>query len=242
MNTHDGTYTILAGSVFGRAEEYMSGDEAWTTAVENLSQTRAFSGDPQQWSVFIRAGIRERSGNTKALVPHTRNGATIYGFEKAKTYNLALTYRFPRQRIEQGARARVSVVLTDNLKALGETSVSIDSHANSVLVPFTTKRYIEDSLGSLALAPVEEPGQPRLVISESAIQYRIGESSGFWLQTGIALLLFSLAGAFIGIDFSQLCPFSFHALFNIGWPKLTAGIVQTASLFWVFRLFGKKVV
>jgi len=133
-------------------------------------------------------------------------------------------------------------VLPDNLKALGDTSISIDSHANSVFVPFSSKRYIEDNRGSVAMAPVDENGQPRLVISDSRIQFRIKDSAGFWVQTAVALLLFSLAGAFIGIDFSKLCPFSLHALFDTAWPKLIAGIIQTGSLFWVFRLVGKKVV
>lgn len=35
------------------------------------------------------------------------------------------------------------------------------------------------------------------------MQYQISESVAFWLQTALALLVFSVSGAFIGVDFSK---------------------------------------
>jgi len=239
-NASDGSYAILAESIFRQADEYLKDDAAWTAAVEDLSKTRALSTNSEQSPIFIRIDVHQPSTDSKRIAPVLRDGASIYQLEKDKSHELSLTYRFPRQRTDQGARARVEIKLGDNLR--GQTSFSIDSHANSVLAPFSSKRYMEDSSGSITLSPVDESGQPSLLISDSSLRYEIRESTAFWLQMAGALLMFSLAGAFIGVDFSKLCPFSVQAFFSAAWPKLIAGLIQTAALFWVFRLIGKKVV
>lgn len=239
-NKRDGAYVIFADSIFGQAQEYLKDDEAWTAVVQDLSETPALSTNAEQSPVFMKADVR--STDSKRVAPVIHDGKSIYKLEKDKYYELLLTYQFPRQHAEPEARARAEIRLGDNLRALGQPSISIDSHKNSVPVPFIIKRYMEDSSGSISISPVDEPGQPKLLISQSTLPYEIRESTAFWLKMGGALLMFSLAGAFIGVDFSKLSPFSVPALFSAAWPKLIAVFIQTAALFWVFRLIGKKVV
>jgi hypothetical protein len=241
-NTGDGAYAILADSIFGQSDEYMTGDAAWTEAVENLSKTRALATNADQSPLFFRVDVHQRSTHNKLIRPIIQNEASMYEFEKDKNYELSLTYRFPRQRIEPAARAQAAISWGQSLRPPGTTSINVDSHANSLLLSFGSRRYVEENLGAISISPVNESGQPGLLMSDYVIQYRIRESTGFWFQTIGALLAFSLAGAFIGVDFSKLSPFSASALFTAAWPKLIAGVIQTGALYWVFRLFGKKLL
>ena len=242
QNTRDGSYAILADSIFGQTDEYVRADAAWTDAVEALSKTKALATNNEQSPIFARLEVHQGSSKKKLIRPVISNGTSSYEFEKGKPYELSLTYRFPRQRIEQGAKARAEISLGDSLRPSGNLPVNIDSHANSLLFLFGSRRYVEENSGTISILPVNEADQPNALMSDYVIQYRIRESTGFWLQTIGALLAFSLASAFIGIDLSKLSPFSVHALAGAAWPKLIAGLIQTGALYWVFRLFGKKLI
>jgi hypothetical protein len=240
-STRDGFYAILGESIFGQNDECFQDDRAWSEAVESLSKTRGFISNNSQSPVFTRVDVQERSSGQRinALV---QSSSSKCRFEKDKAYQLSVTYRFPRQRQDQTAHARAEVQLGDNLKPLAGTTIQIDSHANSVLVPFRCKRYAEEDSGNILFAPVNEHGKPELVISGQSIEFQIHESLGFWVQAIMALLIFSLAAAFIGVDLSKLSSLSACAIWHAAWPKIIAGIFQTAALFWIFRLLGKKPI
>jgi hypothetical protein len=241
-NTSDGSYAILTESLFGRTEEYLKDDEAWTVAVEALSKTRALSTTSEQSPVFTRASIHPIASANKPETPTVLQGTAIYELKRDRPYEFLLTYRFPRQRVDQTAKARAEVRLGDNARVLGQAEIIIDSHANSVPVRFQCKRYAEEGSGAISLAAVDDQGQPKILVSDSSLQYEFRESTLFWAKAVTALFVFTLAGAFIGIDLSKLSPFSVHTLFTAAWPKFTAGVVQTAALFWIFRLIGSKLV
>jgi hypothetical protein len=242
QTSDDGAYAILGESIFDHTEDFSRGDSAWSSTVQALSETRALSPNQEQSPVFIKVDLHQRSNGTKRVAPALREDGSIFELEKDKSYELSFTYRFPEQRIDPGAKARADIKLGENLRLHGHPSINIDSHANSVLTPFSSKRYLEDISGSITLFPVDEPDRPVLLMSDYSLRYEIRESTGFWLKTGAALLMFSFSGAFIGVDFSKLSPFSLGALLTALWPKLVAGVIQTLALFWVFRLIGKKIV
>jgi hypothetical protein len=240
-NTNDGAYAILADSIFGQVSECLWGDEAWAAAVENLSDMRAFATNAEQSPVFIKVDVFPQSRSPKRISPIIRDDASVYKLKRNKRYELSVTYRFPRQRLDQGAKARAEINLGDNIRLLGNTSIDIDSYTNSLLKPFISARETEDTSGSISLAALDGPSQPKLLMPDSSVFYNIGDSAAFWLQIVVAGLLFSVAGAFIGLDFSKIAPFSPQAVLTVGWPKLTAGVIQALALFWVFRVVGKKV-
>jgi hypothetical protein len=238
--TTDGSYVVIAGDIFGRPQDHFTGEEAWAEAVEKLAETRAFSTTLTDTTVFFRSDVQERSANGTHLKPVLRDGLAVYAFRKDRQYDLSLTYRFPKQRTDTSAHAKVCIGFDDNLRALGDTMLTIDSYANRISTPFRSKRYVEDNSGRISLTSTDETGQPSVVIFDRPLQYELSESVGFWLQVVLALLLFSLAGAFIGVDFSKISPFSFGALWGAAWTKVVAALFQFGALFWGFRLIGKK--
>jgi hypothetical protein len=207
-NTNDGVYAISADSIFGQVNEYLWSDEAWAAAVENLSDARALGTNAEQSPVFMKVDVFPRSASPKRLPPVIRDDASIYVLKRGKPYELSVTYRFPRQRVDQAARGRAEINLGDNLRLVGNTSIGIDSYTNSVLIPFISARETEDASGSITLSALDDSNQPKLLMPDSSLLYNIGESTAFWLQIIVAGLLFSIAGAFIGLDFSKIAPLS----------------------------------
>jgi hypothetical protein len=68
------------------------------------------------------------------------------------------------------------------------------------------------------------------------------ESAGFWVQIILALVLYAIAGALIGVDFSKLNPFSWCAFAKAALPRIGLAGIQAAGLFWLFKRIGKKVL
>jgi hypothetical protein len=241
LETHDGNYVIQSASIFGNRDEYQIDGPAWNSAVENVSRARALSTNDEQSPVFLRVDIGESDKKTP-VTPAIQDEVAVYRLTKNTNYDLVLTYRFPRQRIEQTSTGRLELKLGESLKSLSDTPISIDSHANSLTIPFMTKRYIEDTSGSMSISPVTEPGRPELLLARASFQYRLGESSSFWSQIVVALLLFSIVGTLIGTDLSHLQPLTIKGLMEATRPKLLLGIAQTGILFWLFRLIGQKIL
>lgn len=139
-STNDGAYVIKCQSIFGQRDDYLSDDGAWTAAVRDLSGTRALASTPEQSPVFLRADIRQSATPGKRINPILRDNSARYELKKGNSCELLLTYRFPRQRTDQSARAQLEIKFGDNLRPLGNTLINIDSHANSIITPFSFKR------------------------------------------------------------------------------------------------------
>ncbi|MGB8769169.1 MAG: hypothetical protein WCC92_06120 [Candidatus Korobacteraceae bacterium] len=235
----DGYYALLSDSIFTAPNEFQVGDSAWGNAVQNLSSTRAFATTTEQTPVFLRLQVG-KSGKKAAIEPLLKGGSALYRFKKNESYDLALTYRYPRQLTDHTSRASFKVRLGENLRP-NEAPVLVDSHANSVQIRFAAKRYIDDDTGSIQMEGTEVSGQPILLLANSGLNYEIKEPKRFWAQLAIALLLLSIVSALLGLDFSSIQPLTASNLLCAVKPKLVLGIVQTAILFWVFRLIGKKI-
>jgi hypothetical protein len=238
-NAHDGYYALQSDSIFSSRDAFHIGDLAWGDAVQNLSTTRALATNAAQAPVFLRLQIVE-SGKERRYEPRSKGVSALYEFKKNRSYDAVLTYRYPRQRLDHTSRAGFQLKLGENLRP-NEASVSVDSHANSVEVRFVSKRYVDDDTGNIQLEPKVEASQPELLLPNSSLTYQITESKGFWLQLTVALLLLSIVGAVLGLDFSKIQPLTAANLLSAARPKLFLGAIQTAILFWVFRLIGKKI-
>ena len=76
--TNDGAYVIVGEDILGQTDDYLSGDGAWTTAVENLSETRALATTADQSPVFVRADIRQSSAASRRIDPVLHDGSARY--------------------------------------------------------------------------------------------------------------------------------------------------------------------
>jgi hypothetical protein len=240
-NAHDGFYVIEHESIFVPPEGFRRGDSAWGDAVQQLSTARALTTNDSQAPVFLRLYVAE-TGKQHKLDPHLKEGSALYQFTKNKSYDLVLTYRYPRQRVDHTSRTSFRLKVGDNFRP-SDIFVAVDSHANSVEDRFVTKRYIDDDAGSFRLEPKDvAAGEPELLLANSSLSYQIRESKAFWLQLTAALLLLSIVGALIGMDFSKIAPFTASNVFHTAKLKLLLSVLQSAILFWVFRMIGKKIL
>jgi len=240
-NTHDGYYAIQSETVFGNNDEFQTGEIAWNSAVEALSQTTAFATNNEQSPLFLRLEIQTRK--RKILTPVLRQGAAQFDLTRDEAIDGVLTYRFPRQLVDQNSRGKVEIKFGDNLRPLSNPSILVDSHANSLTLPFVSKRYVEDTAGSIEVSSEAKAGEPELLVANSSIQYRLSEPSTFWLQIAVALIALAIVGALLVVDFSKLPqPSTFSAIFHATWRKAALALLQAACLYWLFRLVGKKVL
>lgn len=240
-STRDGAYALFGDDVFNSPHDYLVGDEAWTALCDELSKTRAFATTAEQSPLFLRVDVRP-SGTCRRIEPMLRRGISRYELAKGERYDIVTTYRFPRQRSDNSAQAELQLQFGDNLRSIGPSVIPIDSHTNSIPSAFISKRYIEDAAGSISLCAAPCDGGPKLLFAQAPLQYELGESARFWVKAACALVLFSIAAALIGVDFSTLSPLSFRRLVGALWPKLLFGALQSGALFWILRLIGKKVV
>lgn len=235
----DGYYIVAGDDVFGRANEFLSGDPAWSAIVDNISTTRALATDARQAPVFFRSRIRQ-DGNPSSFVHAKRKGSAAYcQLFTGDTYGLILSYRFPRQQDDFNARTQLQISYGESLRPLDSPVLSVDSQTNSPVKNFTTKRYIEETSGSITLSAAHKVGDAEVLFADAPIPYKIKESKKFWLSIAFFLLLFSVAGSLIGVDFAKVVPLTFLQAASI---KLLFGFAQAFSLFWLLRLVGKKVL
>jgi len=237
---HDGYYAIESDSIFGRFEDFKTKDDAWTNAVTALSSTKALRTDDNQWPIFLKVGIQSRK-DTVSLTPTIQNQTALFQLTKDEVFELVLTYRFPQQRVDNTAQCRVDIKLGENIRALGGSSLTVDSASNSAIISLTTRRYAEDNRGNIELAGPSQT-KPLILIPDAPIEYLLEEGTGFWVQIIVALALYAIAGALIGVDFSKLSPFSWLALVKAALPRIGLAAIQAGGLFWLFKRIGKKVL
>ena len=239
-NTRDGHYVIESDTIFGQTEDFYQDNEAWKVAVDHLAETRALSTNEDQVSVFLKAQLRDRKKQS-FLKPDSSGNSHILGLVKDRAYELVLTYRFPKQQTDRTAQLRFDATIGDVLRAQGNTAVNVDSLSNSVVVPFTTKRYAEDNSGSIVLKSLEANSKPEIISPDASVEYVLEEGKSFWFQIFSFVLVYVLAGACLALDFSKLRPFMWATVGSALWPRLLFGVAQAASLFFLFRTVGKKV-
>ena len=101
--------------------------------------------------------------------------------------------------------------------------------------------YSEDTAGRITLA-VKESSVPELIYPDAAIEYALKEGASFWLWIIGLVLIYSVAGVFLTIDFTKIVPISLGALKSAVWPRILFAVVQAVSLVGIFRRIGKKVL
>lgn len=240
--TADGNYAISANSIFEQRNDFFFGPEAWVAAVNGLSVTRAFRSIATDQVVFIRADVREKSSAQKSLTPKLENDSAVYDVIKGSNYELALTYRYPIQLTDQTKMAKLGIELDDSLRPLGSKTININSHANSEIFSFATKKFLEDNESAINFSFSAFDTGVSLRGPEKSLRFKIKESKMFWVEVALALLALSVLSIFMGIDLSKTKPLTLGNFFSQHWPKVVGGVAQTFILFALFRLIGKKVL
>jgi len=254
FNANDGYYAIKAGNIFTQANDFHWGQDAWQSAVENLRKTQAFAerapraessqeeDDAHREFLFVRCDISQESTQKKAVTPTLRKGLAVFDLLRGARYEFLLSYRYPPQLENTSYTAIVEAEFGENLRALGSTSINIDSYSNSVSLPFATKRHLEDNKDGISFKFISNRSKYELIGPDSRLLFRFKEAKSFWIQLGIILLLFTALSVFIGADLPQISPLTICNVVKVLWLKVLAGFLQAAVLFWMFRLVGKKVL
>jgi hypothetical protein len=239
-SSNDGYYAVIADSLFSHTDDFFSSKDSWTHSVRALESCSAFTADSKKEFVFVRCTLHDADKGS-IVEPYLLNNTAIYHLTKATKYKLDLPYRYPAQVTETSATATLECKLGDNLKALPDQEINIDSCNNNPPYYFTTKRYIEDNADAISFKFATNREGVEVIGTDAKLEVRISESRWFWLQIAIAVLLFSILSVVIGADLSSIQTKTLDGLFGALWPKWIASLFQAIVLFWLFKLVGKKL-
>jgi hypothetical protein len=251
-NTDDGYYAIKAGSLFTSINDFHWGEDAWKNSVEQLYKTQAFTEIHEQnivrpeqdvtreEFVFVRCEICEQSSQGQRIIPKLRRGLAVFDLIRGIRYEFLLSYRYPPQITNTSHTANVEAKFGENLRALGSTSINIDSYSNSVSLPFATKRHLEDNEDGVSFEFTSNRPKFKLIGPDARLLFKFKESKPFWIFLIILLIAFTTLSVIIGTDFAKISPLTICNIIKAIWVKILAGFIQALVLFFLFRLMGKK--
>lgn len=251
-NADDGYYAIKAGSLFTAVNDFDWGDDAWRNAVENLRKTQAFSemstttvvgqeedATPREF-LFVRCDVCDQSTQRQRVASKIRKDLAVFDLLRGERYEFLLSYRYPPQLANPSYTAMVEAKFGENLRALGSTSINVDSYSNSVPLPFATKRNLEDNEDGVSFEFTANRPKFKLIGPDARILFRFRESRSFWIILVILLLAFTTLSVVIGADLEKMSPLTICNVIKALWLKALAGFFQAVALFFLFRLMGKK--
>ncbi len=251
QNTNDGNYAIIGDSLFSYRKEFYSGDEAWIQAVDEIQKCRVFSGEMPEnddeskriknvEAIFIRGEIKKTSNNsvrTKLI-----NDNAYFSIATGENYELVLTYRYPCQLTDTSRTAKLNCHFGENLRPLGNKEIRIDSCTNSISVPFTTKRYLEEFRDGISFSYCSDSTESKVFATNFPIHFSIHESSQHNAKIICLLFVYALLNVIIGTDFSQISPLTIKDVISaLSWVKLGSGFFQAFTLYWILKLIGKRI-
>lgn len=244
-NPNDGWYAVTGKNIFAQKDNFYTGSSAWSECVESIKYCKSFNsdfhssgGDNRSEFIFIRCDIVNNSGNNIAAELDGRR--TVYSLTRGEEYELRLSYRYPSQDENTSRTASIDVNVGENLKSLSGSTVKIDSASNTPFYPFTTKKYVEENIDSISFRFYSKNDEVDVYGPDQKLQFKIKESTSFWVQLAAALLIFSISGVYIGADLSNVN--SAYSAITTLWDESLAGLVQAGMLFWVFRLVGRRII
>jgi hypothetical protein len=249
--TSDGYYAIDSSNIFENKSDYFDDITAWPNIVEGIRSCRSFGPnivrepnsteiDGNQYEyIFARSQILDNSG--KPIKPNIKSGKSVFLVNRGRKYTFSYSFRYPAQLINLANQAKVEINSGENIKMVGGKEINIDTYSNNPLINFATKQYVEDSDDSISLKYTTQKANTKIIGSESPICIQLVESRFFWVQLIIALILFSLFGVIISIDFSTITQLNFPNVVNAVWPKLVLSFAQALVVYWILKLVGQKV-
>lgn len=241
-NTDDGYYVIIAEDFCDRAQDFFIGNNAWDKAVDSLSQTKRFSSTIENQMLFLRAALKKRPHSQKELRPTKKIYPSSYQITKTNQYELTLSYKYPIQNTDQELSCNLKITTDGNLKLL-PSQVKIDGLYNSIPITITSKKYLEEKHAEVKIevSPLDHKNI-KVFATDKSIGFTIQKGKAFWIQIIFALILFSILGSLIGVDFSKIQPMTIKAILLAARFKLFLGIFQTFVLFWIFLLIGRRIL
>ena len=228
----DGYYAIQCKSIFYPDDDYYRGEnDAWFSIVKSLESTHTFQ---PLYTVFAKARILDQKD--QVISPVIKKGLAHFDIIRGKLYSFRLDYMYSEQSLE----ARIiegEVKLDDPFRLVSDSKILIDSVSNSKDYHFTSKRYPEDLSGKLLIVFQDSAG-----INYPELKLDIVEQHFFWLYIFLLLLFFSLIGVFSTFDFNNFSLDKIWCFLESQWPRALIATLQSLLLFWIFRLFGKKIL
>lgn len=247
LETSDGFYAIQGGNLI-QGDNFSFGDEAWGETVDRIRLTRAFrnySDDeeraeenvPSREAVFLQAKIIDKQGNE--ISGKTINGNGLLRINNTSNYQLRLTYRYPSQLDDPGCEASMEIVIGENLKSQGKTLISLDSYNNSIDIPFSTKKNLEEWNDSIGFKFTPSNKFAKILSHEKSLDFKFGESTTFWVMTIFFGFLYLFTGALTAPDPFTWKEFLLGPFHNL--PVFGASLLNGISLYIILRFLGKNI-
>lgn len=239
-NPDDGYYAIENKNILGQVETKI-GDNFWTDIVESIKETKSFNSEEYDF-VFSKCSRVRNNEKGKSIYIKKNDGAYAFEVKRDYKYEMRFSYIFPAQENDIDSRGKIEANFDENMRLLEKKEFNIDSYSNSFAIGFKSKKHIEEHLSSLSFSFQSIKPSKNLLGSNSKIKFKIKEPYSFWIQVIIALLIYSACQIVIGTSNFEKIGLSWLTFLDSLIGKGIAGFVQASVLFWLFKLFGKRIM
>lgn len=215
-NPHDGLYAFIDKDLKIDNDNYLYGSEAWTKAVDNISETDAFTNSENENILFLKANIDNTSISS--------NGIELT--ENVK-YKLAITSRFPQNK--NGKSPYSSLLIDEPNKLLSISSgknMIINTFADHFIVSFVPK-YMRDINDSEIILKTTNNNISTL-LPDIPLKIHIKHSFKKSILIIILFILFAICSFVLSTDIS-ICGISNNII------KLIICLIQGIVLFSLWR-------
>lgn len=242
-NSNDGFYAIKNNDITKENNSFKFGSDAWEKITNDIKDTRSFASNDNQETVFARLSLNSNMWFLKNKFPKIKKDNFYFKITKSHKYTLSLYYKYPNQVNNNSISLKLSS--KDTLNVLSEESIPIDNYTNNSTINISSKKYIEDNRDNLKFEFTSNQDiEPENLISPNyTFSFKISEGISFWIQILIAIVLFVLSEITFSIDYSQITTITFDSILSEITPtKLIGTSLKAITLFWIFRLVGKKIL
>jgi hypothetical protein len=228
-NRNDGLYGLVADSMFGNWEHFRIGDSAWTEGTKFLGSLPAFSTlKPDEQPLFAHLVLPP----TAAMVDGKLS------LRRGTECQLRLRYWFPANSPTQKETARIEVRPGQGVGVLGSPEILVDGSANSVPIRISATKQGEDTSSGLYLVFSGQSGK-LIAPDQTSLPIEINESRLYWLWVSLGIFFFAAGGALIKMDLPPDLAFS-AVVRQLTPANLVGPLIQSAALFFLLRVVGKK--
>ena len=236
--TADGNYALCGPDIFQPESDYFIGKDAWPKIVRSLETTQAFRSTRDNPVVFMKAEIQDQNGHT--IYPKIKKGESSFDIVHNKHYKFCVDYQFPIQNEDTSYVETGTISVNDPpFRLESDNQLKLDTTSTSKEYHFTTKKYPEDTSGNLSIQFTNK----NVISPDKALGLNLVEQKSLWPVTFILLFFFSLLGwVTTSVDFTNFDFCNVYTSLMTEWPKLIFLSVQSLILFFLLKIFGKKIV
>lgn len=246
-NPNDGFYAIRANNIFKNTDKYLFDNSAWSSCVDNISNTEMYKSTANEQRIFVCAEVKDDSN--KLVQPKLKNYMGRYCLDPDKKYNISISYKYPilDDINNRGMTGHLTIEPPDCLTAIDDIGHEINVHRDMFRFCFQTKKA--NSAGAIRFK-YEANGENRIICPDASLSVDIKRSLFANVFLIILVLVFILCDTLTGLDLKQTINSPMTTKITnmlnttstelVNWIKIGSSFLKTACLLGFYKILGEK--